>query len=324
MRGDMRKWSSLPRRSLVLAGTVALGLAFAIGLPDLLLRLDIGSHGVRLLAPADRARAVNDIRATLLQGLAGGVLLAGAYFTWRQLQVSREGQITERYTRGVEQLGSDNRGVRVGGIYALERIAKDSAADRSTVTEVLTAFVRERATWQQRHGERSNPADPHRDPPSDAFIPLEELPYLRFRAPDVQAAMTVLGRLPAPMDAPARLELRDVDLRKGNLAGANLRGANLRGARLERVFLQGAHLEEANLSRTHLEGANLLDAYLEGADLRETDLRGAYNLSRAHLQGAIASRTRWPREFDPVAAGVTEVEPGSDEMRGRVPAQPDR
>lgn len=32
----------------------------------------------------------------------------------------------------------------------------------------------------------------------------------------------------------------------------------------------------------------------------------AFALSRAHLQGAIASRTRWPREFDPVAAGVTE------------------
>lgn len=60
-----------------------------------------------------------------VKGLAGGLLLAGAYLTWRQLQVNREGQITERYTRGVEQLGSDNRGVRVGGIYALERIAKD-------------------------------------------------------------------------------------------------------------------------------------------------------------------------------------------------------
>jgi Pentapeptide repeats (8 copies) len=320
----MRRWNSLPWRSLVLAGIVVLGLAVTIGLPGWLLRLDIGGHDARLLAPADRARAVNDIRATLLQGLAGGVLLAGAYLTWRQLQVSREGQVTERYTRGVEQLGGDNRGVRVGGIYALERIAKDSTADRSTVTEVLTAFVRERATWQQRHSGHSDPADPHRDPPSDAFIPLEELSYLRFRAPDVQAAITVLGRLPAPTNAPARLELRDVDLRKGNLAGANLRGANLRGAHLERVFLQGAHLEGANLGRAHLEGANLLGAHLEGADLHEADLRGAYNLRRAHLQGAIAYRTRWPREFDPDAAGVTEVEPGSDEMRGRVPTQPDR
>lgn len=200
----------------------------------------------------------------------------------------------------------------------------DSAVDRSTVIEVLTAFVRERATWQQRNAEQTDPAYPHRDPPSNAFIPLETVPYLRFRAPDVQAAMTVLGRLPAAADAPAPLELRDVDLRRGNLAGANLRGANLRGAHLERVFLHDAHLEGSNLGRAHLEGASLLDAHLEGANLREADLRGAYGLSRAYLHGDIASRTRWPRGFDPVAAGVTEVEPGGDEQRGRVRTEPDR
>jgi hypothetical protein len=32
----------------------------------------------------------NEAGATLLQGLAGGVLLLGAYFTWRQLQLSRQ------------------------------------------------------------------------------------------------------------------------------------------------------------------------------------------------------------------------------------------
>ena len=43
--------------------------------------------------------------------------------------IAQEGQITERFTRAVEHLGSDNLEIRLGGIYALERIARDSVRD---------------------------------------------------------------------------------------------------------------------------------------------------------------------------------------------------
>ena len=72
------------------------------------------------------------------------------YLTWRRanaaewtVEVSVEGQITERFTKAVEQLGSDNTAISLGGIYALERIAKDSEKDHWPVMEVLTAYVRE-------------------------------------------------------------------------------------------------------------------------------------------------------------------------------------
>jgi len=55
--------------------------------------------------------------------------------------------------------------------------------------------------------------------------------------------MTVLGRGHLRNGGP--LELRDVDLRKGNLAGADLRKANLRGSHLEWTALQGTRLEGA-------------------------------------------------------------------------------
>ena len=57
--------------------------------------------------------------------------------------------MTDRYTKAVEQLGSDKLDVRIGGIYALERIARDSARDHPAVMEVLTAFIREhsREPW---------------------------------------------------------------------------------------------------------------------------------------------------------------------------------
>jgi hypothetical protein len=63
--------------------------------------------------------------------------------------LSREGQITDRFTKAIEQLGSlDDKGkpkleIRLGGIYALERIARDSERDHTVIMEVLTTYVRE-------------------------------------------------------------------------------------------------------------------------------------------------------------------------------------
>jgi hypothetical protein len=63
--------------------------------------------------------------------------------TTRTLELTEQGHITERYTKAIEQLGSDKLDVRLGGIYALERLAIDSERDHPTVVEVLGAFVRE-------------------------------------------------------------------------------------------------------------------------------------------------------------------------------------
>src|SRR4051794_27804872 len=104
---------------------------------------------------AERLKAENDIRATLLQALAGAILLSGLYFTARTLQLNREGQITERFTRAIDQLGNEKSiDVRLGGIYALERIAKDSDNDRETIFDVLAAFIRQHAPSAGRRSGR--------------------------------------------------------------------------------------------------------------------------------------------------------------------------
>jgi hypothetical protein len=58
---------------------------------------------------AYRAKAESDLRGHLLQALGGLVLGVGAYFTWRTFALNREGQITERFTRAVEQLANDDK-----------------------------------------------------------------------------------------------------------------------------------------------------------------------------------------------------------------------
>jgi hypothetical protein len=257
----------------------------------------------------DLYKARNDVRTTAVQATAGLVVLLGAYFTWRQLHTAREGQVTDRFTRAIDHLGSDQLDIRLGGIYALERIARDSKADRPTIAEVLTAYVRTHSPWP--------PSQPNQYKPD---WPLDPQPDLRTRAPDVQAALTVLGRgrfaSLAAMDS-AWLDLQEVDLRKANLAGAHLEranlagahleGANLSGAHLERARLAHAHLKRANLSGAHLEGAILNGAHLERAYLNGAYLKGALFLEHAHLAGAEADGTLWPDGFDWQAAGVDFV-----------------
>ena len=51
-------------------------------------------------------------------------------------------RITELYSKSVEQLGSDKAPVRLGGLYALERLAQDNPDQRQTMVDVICAYLR--------------------------------------------------------------------------------------------------------------------------------------------------------------------------------------
>ena len=242
------------------------------------------------IKPQVRASLEDQYRRTLAQIIGGLFLLVGLYLTWRRIaaternvQIAQEGQITERFTRAIEHLGATHDDeqktprleVRLGGIYALERIARDSKADHWPVMEVLTAYVRENAPWNEGSALTEDPQQ-------------RETPKPRV---DVQAILTVLGRREHHYEKEGQiLELSKTDLRRADLRQAHLKGANLWNARLERAFLAEAHLEGADLWEAHLEGANLRHANLEnvhlaGAYLEGADLVGS-RLERAHLQGS--------------------------------------
>jgi hypothetical protein len=98
-----------------------------------------------------------DLVLTLAQILGGTALLLGLYFTWRgqqnaqaQLEINRRGHITERFTQAIDQLGSDNLEIRLGGIYSLERTAYEDRDHHWPVMEVLTAYVRQHAPRRVR------------------------------------------------------------------------------------------------------------------------------------------------------------------------------
>lgn len=180
-----------------------------------------------------------------------------------QLTLAREGQVTDRYAKAVEHLGSEQRGVRAAAVYALERIAVDSPRDALTIRKVLAAFVREHAS---------------------AMTAGDEV--LREAGTDIHAALTVLGRSRPHSGTSPDLDLRgirlridlhgdDLDLRKANLLGADLRESDLSRTNLSRSRLGGADLRKTMLAFADLSGASFYGTDLRGAFLVGADLRGA-------------------------------------------------
>jgi hypothetical protein len=243
--------------------------------------------------PADKLKAITDTRTALLAGLIGvGALLtfwlnSRVYrITTRTLEVTEQGHITDRYTKAIAQLGDDALTVRLGGIYALERIAKDSPRDHPTVVEVLSAFVRE-SSPPPKQGIAQEAAEK-----PDATTPGTDAKAQP--ATDVQAALSVLGRLPQQPHV-SRGDLTGAQVAGARLGGANLSGAwlpevNLRSAWLVGANLMGAWLDRADLSGAQLSGAKLMSAQLDGGDLTSAQLPGAdlsgAGLTRAKLAGA--------------------------------------
>ncbi|MFY1680676.1 pentapeptide repeat-containing protein [Micromonospora sp. WMMD730] len=223
-----------------------------------------------------------------------------------QQRLTEQGQITDRFTKAVEQLGQpgpEKVDVRLGAIYALERIMRDSAVDHPAVVSVLTSFIRVHAPVDPATTRNPKPVSQAHKPPSPPV--------------DVQAALTVLGHRDATRDQ-GRLDLTDANLTGANLTGANLAGATLTGANLNRanlrsrldidmphvvarssldvdlsslpgVNLTGADLTDADLTDADLTGAGLTDANLTGANLTGANLYHT-TLTRANLTGANLNR----------------------------------
>ena len=206
-------------------------------------------------------------------------------------------------------LGSDVLSVRLGGIYALRRLAEEYPdVYHVQVMQLFCAFVR-------------NPV---------AISGLVELPTIETEPPhgvpplreDIQAILNAIGvrtRKHIRFEGKARFQL--------NLSGSDLRGANLTGANLNSApweypneiakseilafdrytDLSGVKLCSAKLALAELQEVSLTGACLCDAWLGRTDLSNA-NLSEATLHGALS--------WGPILTGAKFSINGSWSARG--------
>ncbi len=221
-----------------------------------------------------------------------------------------------------------NLEVRLGAIYALERIAQDSDRDHVRIMEILCAYIRQNApadeakdhnlgewpkypfeiTFLQRSERTAHLA--RRREKLIAWLDKLDEPRL-----DIVAALDVIfRRSPIQIELEQRyrddrtgrnfqIDLRGANLRKADLSGLDLTGVLLNGARLEGTNFRNAKLDNAILDGAHLEGAvfggaeaerlKANDAWLEAADLTFVVMPWA-EMRGSKLHGAYLGEARMP------------------------------
>jgi uncharacterized protein YjbI with pentapeptide repeats len=224
---------------------------------------------------SDRLAAEAAVRQSIILLGGGALAVVGAIYTHRRHVIDRrtnelqqDSNYTDRYTAAVAQLGSASLTIRMGGIYGLERVARDSAGDRDTVIAVLASFVRSDAARA-----------------SVELAARPQLGLLRFQAPlDVVAALSVvtrMGQAPADTFTPPWLDLT--------------------GSQLGSVTLSPHHVVQGiDFSQVYLRGAKIAFAKFDGSDFSLADLSNASG-PKARFVQARMERTRMHTAYFPNA-----------------------
>ncbi len=180
-----------------------------------------------------------------------------------QNKISEQGRIAEQISRAIDQIGAykqnfdnnkDNKPnieARVGGIYSLERIAKDSDDDYEKIMDILCAYVRVTALKK--------------------YKPMRE---------DIQAAIDVLGTKKKSLLFWRRDKFR-VNLENCNLSGYrfselsfNTYTDSSNGTIFDKSKFYQSKFYKTDLSYVSFDDAILTEAYFEGATLRGARFEG--------------------------------------------------
>jgi uncharacterized protein YjbI with pentapeptide repeats len=249
-----------------------------------------------------------------LQSIGSLILGVTAYIAWCNLKVSEEKQIADKFSKAIDQLGSEGDEkiyIRLGGIYTLEQIAQNSKEYHWTIMEILSDFIREKRSIRQ-------PLDMITWEPKTSAESFIQVPI------DICAAFTALGRRNVSQDpAGKRINLLRVDLAEmklsdaqnfnlsniilchSNLSWNHFANVDFSGANLNGCYLNHAHFGNANMSKALLS-ANFSGTILGKTNFSNSDLAGAI-FNGASVDGAIFSGADLSGKFFYCGANFSNV-----------------
>ena len=206
------------------------------------------------------------IQAQIYQILGGLALLLGIWVTFRRtrvaerslettnknLEITEKGHFTERFTKAVDQLGSSQKAVQIGGIYALEKLAQERIEYHNTIFEILCAFVQEYFSVKNTETDSSE--------------------YNTV----VLAIIKVIGRRTRPEDEyDGLIDLSNTVLKDVNFSQQHqidLSTSNFNNSQLKGVTFSKVNFARSHLLNTQLDNVNFYISNLEGATLTQTKL----------------------------------------------------
>ncbi len=244
----------------------------------------------------------------------------------RQAETAQHNLLNERFHKGAEMLGHPQlRSVRLGGIYALARLASEHPESfHLQVMQLFAAFVVSQTTTDETIGCAGESADSQvprtgradenghestQDVQNDLFQTVESN-SVPGTGEAMMAHLVASGKVPNPpalakdvkeavrfiaerSDRQIALETREgfrLNLANTCLAGMTLRAANFSNVNFTQANLRRVKLWGARFSNGVLPGADLTAADLKFTDLQNTDMRRvnltAANLVKANLRDA--------------------------------------
>lgn len=289
---------------------IGFALAAIIGLPFLIWRSVVAQS----MATTAQQGLITDRINKAVEGL-------GAQKTVRAQKKSSSGVPQFQLDQGgnpdvrlpiINELTEPNLEVRIGSIYALERIAQDSDRDHIRIMEILCAYIRENAPardaknpdfddWEFCHEfENNNERVEYEKLYKKRFgmhfhasgKDAGELGQWAFELPelstDIGAALNVIGRR-----LQRQIDLENTAKMRGGAVGYQL---DLRRTNLQRAEIFGLNFQNAILFEARLEGANLIETCFKGANLRGARINAVFaqkaNFDEANLQDASFQRAK--------------------------------
>ena len=177
----------------------------------------------------------------------------------KNIEIQINNAIEERFKNAISLIGSDNAATRLGAIYALDHIAKDTynkeKSYTKTIFQILCSYIRETTNNDEYKIK-------FKDKPS---VEIQTIIDLLFKSH--------LNNFNGYIELQA-------DLSYSYLCGADFNKAHCKGANFSFSHCEGSFFESANCEgsffwNTHCEGANFCRSHCEGADFRYSHCAGA-------------------------------------------------
>jgi hypothetical protein len=250
---------------------IAVGFLIVVALLVLMVRWVLGNN------PRNRT----DVITGFAQVIGGSALVAGLYFTAKNvrnairavevssetlkvsqqtlanseksLALERRSKESERFFKAIEMLSNDESTyARVGALYSLGSLAKESEADRNQSYDVIVSFLRTKTLGLEQGDE---------EPPQ----------------PDVQAAIDVLAHRESDANKKSRRFL--------DFSGLTLKGVDFREGDFDFCFFNRAQLHNSQMGDCRLDWARFTKANCTGVRFDHSSL-GYVTFEEANLDGA--------------------------------------
>lgn len=208
----------------------------------------------------------------------------------KKADIAERVQITDRFSRAIEQLNNDNMYMRIGAVHALERIGYDSEKDVLAVLRLLASFVRGQSPVK---GESVDTIQPDAKDGLDAIgrLTSHHKEFLKgYGAFRLDLSASNLTPFPLLIEGYFRnFDFSNSNITNGvfakhNFSGAFFSGANLTGTFFLECNFRHASFMQAILDYAEFNNADMSETVLHMATCNNTNFSTAKNMTAEMLK----------------------------------------